>query len=61
MKLNTKFDINQTVKLIPLNCSCRIISICIALSGFEYKVQYFLDGKQEQSYVIESELQEYTT
>jgi hypothetical protein len=56
MRIDTKFDINKSVKIIPLeNLVGRIISI-FYLNQIEYRVRYFHNGELKEVYFLEDEL-----
>lgn len=57
MHINTKFNINNRVKITELNLYGRIKDIWITRAGVEYNVSYFYSGVLQSAYVIEDELQ----
>ena len=59
MKLETKFDINETVLLpeeILKTTKARIMSIYVTAKGIQYEVRYFWESKPVDVYFYEEEL-----
>jgi hypothetical protein len=56
MKHNIKFNIDDKVKIVPLNCDGIILSIWIVRSGITYETRYFLNGELKTTYFYDHEL-----
>ena len=53
------FELDQKVKITPLdNCEGIIRAIYIARTGVTYEVRYFQDGKAENVYFYDDELED---
>ena len=57
MKITTKFNIDDNVKLKELNRHGRIMSIFITRSGVEYQVRYFDNAELRSVYFLDSEME----
>lgn len=60
MQLDTKFSIDQRVKIKELDHygMGTVVEICISRRSLEFKVQYFLNGKIEVVWLAEHEIEE---
>ena len=53
-----KFEYGDTVKILPLESAIgRIRSVWIVQKGITYEVRYFTDGKVNEVYFFEDELE----
>jgi hypothetical protein len=57
MQLESKFDFQEKVKLIPLDTVATVDTLLFTKRGIELGIRYFCNGKQESIYVFESELE----
>lgn len=57
MKIEIKFDINDKVKITPLNCKGIIQSIWITEKGIKYEVRYFDKAEAKNIYFYAEELE----
>ena len=48
----------DTVIIKPLNANGRIVAVVISEYGTRYEVRYFWDGRAEQQFFFEDELEE---
>lgn len=53
MNIQTRFDIEEEVILLPLNCRAFVHKIELHVGGMFYGVMYWMDGKQEDANVAE--------
>ena len=58
MKRALKFNFGDKVIVKQLKAEGRIIAIVIAEVGVRYEVRYFWEGRPEQVYFLEDELEE---
>lgn len=57
MTITTVFELNEIVKIVPLDmCEGRIVNFWIS-NRIEYKVRYFHGGELKEVYFLESELE----
>lgn len=61
MKIETKFDINQTIEIKPLNIKGTIKGISLNSCEISYRVKYYLNSEQKIEWFDEVELIESTT
>lgn len=54
--MDLKFEINEKLKIEPLNCEGRVISIWIVKRGITYEMRYLFEGKVVTDYFYEDEL-----
>ena len=57
MKIETKFDIHDRVRIAELERTGRVISLWIIPKGIEYQVRYFDNGEARTVYFFEDELE----
>ena len=50
MKVETTFDLNDKVKILPLDFNGKVVSICIDSRGTRYNCKYYVSGKAEYEY-----------
>jgi len=56
MKYNFEFNLSDKVKIIPLECEGRIISVWITECGIKYEVRYFDKAEAQTVYFYADEL-----
>ena len=57
MKIETKFEIHQKVKIIPLdNMEGRIIGFYYYNGSLTYWIRYFVNSEEKREYFYEDEL-----
>ncbi len=56
MKINTKFDIHQPVKIIELGRKGRIRCISVDSDGLQYKIRYFDNAEAKDVWFYEDEI-----
>lgn len=57
MKINTKYNIDQSIYITHLKEKGKITGIYFDRSGYSYNVRYFISSKPETCYFSEDELQ----
>lgn len=57
MKVETTFDLNDKVKILPLDFNGKVVSICIDSRGTRYNCKYYVSGKAEYEYFDNEELE----
>lgn len=59
MKIETKYDINDNVRIIELGVKAVVKSISITNCGIEYEVSYFNSGIKRECNVLEVDLESF--
>ncbi len=56
MKIETKYDIGQSIFIPQINVKGKVHNIYISRNSIEYNIRYFISDKPETCYFLEDEI-----
>lgn len=56
MKIDFEYRIHDSVKILALETTGRVIGLYVCLDGIQYRVRYFYNGDLKSEYFFDSEL-----